>query len=413
MQHFLKTILLVLVFKTGWTQTEVLPPEYIKTIIFKGTTEGDQFPIVRLGETFTFSFDDITAQEEDYYYKITHHDYNWEQSNLLKPQYLQGTDNLRITNYTNSYGTLQPYSNYQLTLPNKNTKLKVSGNYILSIYNGYDELVFTRRFVVYTDATSVGVAIKNTRDLSLYNTHQTTHISIDLKELRVVNPKQDVKIAILKNYQWSTAKFNIKPQFITGTRLQYKYDKETRFAGGNEYLYFDNSDLRVSTSTIQKVAHKDLYHHYLYTNTARRNQPYTYNPDINGDFTIRTLQGQNSNIEAEYTQVYFSLAYDEYIALNDVYVYGNYNNYALTKENKLVYNEATAQLEKTILLKQGFYNYKFVMVDANGHVNDTAISGSHRQTENNYLVLVYHRNFGDTYDSVVGVGSGNSSTITN
>ena len=94
-------------------QLEVNPPENIKTVIFKGPTE-DQFPIIQLGETVYLEFDDLSASEQDYYYRIIHCDYDWTPSQLLKPQYLNGTDNVRIINYENSYNTLQPYSNYQL-----------------------------------------------------------------------------------------------------------------------------------------------------------------------------------------------------------------------------------------------------------------------------------------------------------
>ena len=126
-------------------QEEVHPPDNIKSIIFKGPTE-DQFPVIKIGEPIYLEFDDILANEQDYYYKITHCDYDWKKSSLLKSQYLDGVDNQRITDYENSYSTLESYSNYQLTIPNDNVRLKVSGNYLLEIYNSYDELQFSRRF---------------------------------------------------------------------------------------------------------------------------------------------------------------------------------------------------------------------------------------------------------------------------
>ena len=88
-------------------QEEVNPPDNIKTIIFKGPTD-DQFPIIKLGETITLEFDDMSATEQDYYYKIIHCDYDWTPSTLLKSEYLDGADNQRIIDYQNSYNTLQP-----------------------------------------------------------------------------------------------------------------------------------------------------------------------------------------------------------------------------------------------------------------------------------------------------------------
>ncbi len=394
-------------------QQEVIPPDFIKSISFKSSNPGDQFPVVKLGDAFFLEFDDITAEENDYYYKIIHCNYDWTPSDLLKSQYLQGFDNQRIVNYRNSYGPLQPYSHYSLELPNSATRFKITGNYMLEIYNSYDELLFSRRFVIFADRVQVGVALKRSRDLSVINQAQTVQFEINARDYPLVNPLQTVHVAILQNHHWPSAIVDIKPQFTVGNALIYKYDAETRFYGGNEYYNFDTKDLRVTTAAIQYIEKKEVYHHFLYTNIVRNNLPYTYFPDINGDFVIRTLQGEDSATEAEYTRVHFSLAYEEFMGLNEIYVFGKFNNYALTEENRLKFNEETALLETSLLLKQGFYNYKYVMADDQGRIDDISIDGSFYETENNYLVLVYYRDFGAQYDSLIGIGSASSVNITN
>jgi hypothetical protein len=405
--------LLCLVSQTfAQVQEEINPPRNIKTIIFKGPTE-DQFPIVQIGDPIYLEFDDVLASEQDYYYKIIHCNYDWTPSDLLKSQYLIGIDNQRILNYENSYSTLQPYSNYQLTIPNENVRLKVSGNYILEIYNNSYELQFSRRFIVYSDVVKVGALVKRSRDFNYINEKQTVQFSINSAGFPWVNPKKEVKVAIIQNYQWPTAINNIVPQYTLGNQLVYKYDKETSFFGGNEFLNFDTSDLRAPTAAISRIEFLDLYHHYLFSNRYRYNRPYTYFPDINGDFVIRTLQGDNVSREAEYTNVHFTLPYTNLIGLDEVYVYGKFNNYALSDENKMVYNDKTGNLEATILLKQGFYNFKYVVKTQDGTIQNNTIGGDFHFTENNYLILVYYRNFGDLYDGIIGVGNTNSRSISN
>lgn len=392
-------------------QEEVNPPDNIKSIIFKGPTE-DQFPVIKIGEPIYLEFDDILANEQDYYYKITHCDYDWKKSSLLKSQYLDGVDNQRITDYENSYSTLESYSNYQLTIPNDNVRLKVSGNYLLEIYNSYDELQFSRRFLVYKDLVTVASTIKRSRDFNFINEKQVVQFSITSRGLRLINPKKEVKVTILQNYYWPTAINNIAPQYTLGNELVYKYDQETAFYGGNEYLLFDTSDLRAPSSQISSIDLTDLYNHYLFADSFRNDKPYTYFPDINGDFVIRTLQGDNASRESEYTNVHFSLPYTEFIALDDVYIFGKYNNYALTDENKMTYNEKNGMMEATLKMKQGFYNYKYVLKSGDEiKLND--VGGNFHFTENTYLILVYYRNFGDMYDSLIGIGSANSRNITN
>ncbi|MEO2050610.1 MAG: DUF5103 domain-containing protein [Allomuricauda sp.] len=414
MRYLIKQFLLFCCTSVAFAQVqeEVNPPENIKTINFRGPTE-DQFPVVQLGETITLEFDDLLANEQDYYYKIAHFDYDWTPSQLLKSQFLDGVDNQRIIDYENSYTTLQPYSNYRLSIPNENVRLKVSGNYALEIYNSYGDLQFSRRFVVYQDRVVVRGLIKRSRDFNYLNEKQVVQFTINTARFPVINPKQEIKVAILQNHFWPTALFNIKPQFTIGTELVYRYDQETSFFGGNEYLNFDTKDLRSPTFAISRVEFGQVYNHYLFTNEYRFDKPYTYFPDINGDFVIRTMQGDDVSREAEYSRVHFSLPYSNVIGLDQVYVTGKFNNYALTDENRMTFNEDTGKFEVSLLMKQGFYNYKYVVERSDGTAEPNLVSGNFHFTENNYLILVYYRNFGDMYDSIIGIGSTNSRTISN
>ena len=406
------TVLFSVSYLAAQVKEEVPPPAYIKTIVFKGPTE-DQFPVIQLGEPLFLEFDDLRAAEADYYYKIVHCNYDWQPSALLKSQYLDGIDNQRIIDYENSYNTLQPYSNYKLTIPNSNVKLRVSGNYLLEIYNAYNELMFSRRFVVYKNLVSVGVEIKRSRDFEFLNQKQVVHFRINAGDFQLVNPMREVKVAIIQNYFWPSAIYNIKPQYTLGSELVYRYDAETGFFGGNEWYYFDTSDLRAPTAAISRIEFKDLYHHYLFADRFRADEPYTYYPDINGDFVLRTLQGDDPSRESEYTKVHFTLPYNPILGLDDVYVIGKFNNYALEDMNKMTYNEETANMELELLLKQGFYNYRYVVQKEDNSIDPHAVGGSFHFTENTYTVLVYYRVFGDLYDSVIGIGSANSRDISN
>ncbi|WP_343487711.1 type IX secretion system plug protein domain-containing protein [Allomuricauda sp. d1] len=414
MRLLIKQFILLLMILPLYSQVqeEVNPPPHIKTVVFKGPTE-DQFPVVQLGDPIMLEFDDLSASEQDYYYKIIHCDYDWTPSQLLKSQYLDGADNQRIINYENSYTTLQPYSNYRLQLPNNEVRLKVSGNYVLEIYNMYGELQFSRRFVVYQDLVAVAATVKRSRDFKYLNEKQVVQFSINTLDFPVVNPKKEIKVAIIQNHFWPTAIYNIAPQFTIGNELVYRYDQETSFYGGNEFLNFDTKDLRSPSFAISRIEFEDLYHHYLFTNDYRYDQEYTFFPDINGDFVVRTLQGEDVSREAEYTEVHFSLPYTNELGLDEVYVVGRFNNYDLSEENKMVFNEETGNMELVYPIKQGFYNYKYVIVGEDGEVKLNQVSGNFHFTENNYLILIYYRDFGEMYDSIIGIGSTNSRSITN
>lgn len=103
---------------------------------------------------------------------------------------------------------------------------------------------------------------------------------------------------------------------------------------------------------------------------------------------------------------YFSsLSAPAYYGKNDIYVNGMFNNYALTPEYKMDYNEAKATYEKAIMIKQGFTNFKYVIADKSGKIDEeNAIDGNFYQTENNYFAIVYYKENNARYDRVIGKG---------
>lgn len=389
------------------------PPAHIKSIEFRSEQSSEPFPILELNEVAVLSFDDLNADESDYYYKIEHYSYDWEVSDLFTSEYIDGFDNVRIRDFENSFNTLQSYTHYKLQIPNSQTQLKLSGNYALTIYNEDDELVFNRRFVVYENTASVGVNIVRSRDLNYIETSQSVQFSINTQALLVRNPAEEIKPVILQNYHWDSAISDLPPQYTLGNILHYKYDSETRFEGGNEYYFFDTKDLRISGGNVYGVRLEALYNSYLYPNEIRAGSPYSYAPDINGGFVIRTLQGTDASVEADYSKVHFSLRTESFGDTAEVFVVGNFNDHQLDDDHRLQYNENLGQYEGVALLKQGFYNYHFEYLDNQNNLYPNLISGSHWETENQYLVMIYLRKFGERHDSLVGVGAGSSVNIRN
>jgi len=394
--------------------SEINPPNYIKTITFKSYTHESQLPILRLGEPLILEFDALNGEEADFYYSIEHFNFDWTPSVLVKSEYLRGMDNQRIRNYENSINTFQIYSHYRLDIPNEQTRRLIkSGNYMISVYNDDDELVFSRKFMIYETVVNVGVSIKRSRDVSVINEKQSVDFVIASNSFNFNNPNDTVKAVVIQNNNLNTAITNLKPQYTLGNELIYRYDTETSFWAGNEYLYFESKDIRAASVGIQFIDLKDIYHNYLFTDIIRKNRPYTYNPDINGNFLITAVDRDNVSIEADYNMMHFSLIYDEPLKEKSIHIYGNFNNFAINDSTKMIYNPKSDLFECAIKLKQGFYNYKYIIVDAKGNIDEGAISGNFYQTENNYKVLAYYRDLGARYDRLIGYGEGTSVNISN
>ncbi|MDB2385402.1 DUF5103 domain-containing protein, partial [Polaribacter sp.] len=321
-------------------------------------------------------------------------------------QYIDGFDQNYFTDISNSFNTYQNYTHYSITIPNNNTVITKSGNYLLSILDDNEEVVSSRRFVYYESNATVGVSVVRSRNALTVNTQQTVEFSVYYPNIPVKIPEREINVVLIKNNNWNKTITGLQPTFFKQNQLQYSYTNKTNFWADNEYLNFDSKIIRNNSMNVVRVERKDLFHHYIYPFEYDKYQNYRYNPDINGQFVIRTLEGNDLATEADYAVMHFSLLAEAPFLEKAVHVYGAFNNFDIEHETRLYYDETKKMYQGEILLKQGFYNYTFATVDDYGEVNTHEINGSYFETENEYNVIVYYKPIGGFYDRVIGIGTG-------
>ena len=418
MRHFQLLIITVCnIYLNGFSQKaiEMSPPDYIKTIQFEqSSTNLNGIPIIELDSSFEVNFDDIIGDEAFYYYKIKYFNFDWTPTQLSRNEYLDGIDNIRIQDTENSLNSLQIYTHYRVRFPNQNVqRLKISGNYLFELYNDDEELVFSKKFILYEQSVTIRAEVERSRDLEFINKKQNIQFTINSNDLLIVNPDKNLKTIVLQNQNLHTAITNLKPQYTIGNEFIYRYNKESSFWGGNEYWNFDSKEIRNATVNISHIELLDIYHNYLYAHGSRKNKTYTFNPDINGNFVVRNLTAINNDIEAEYAWLHFTLKIPRLKNEEEVHLYGNFNNFSCDESTLLTYSPIDRGYIGKRLFKQGFYNFKYVVKDKNGIINTGAISGDFDKTENVYSIICYYRAPGARYDKVVGLGTANSTSITN
>lgn len=388
--------------------------ESIHTPVFQKTGFDLSPPAIALNsnETVELVFDDLDGTFKDLYYSIVHCDASWNPSDLMESEYLDGFFTYNITEHKYSFNTLTGFMNYRLTLPNDKTKIKRSGNYLLKIYanNDPEQLVLTRRFLVYEDVCGITPELRRSSNVEDRNTKQELDLVINTLALPVSNPFNDIKVVILQNNRWDNCKMNLKPTFVNDKQLIYNLDEPDIFNGGNEFRFFDLKNIMVKTQNIAKLNRDTVPWSVLLLNDEKRPyKKYATLYDINGKFLIKNDNAADNQTESDYFNIHFYLPYDEPVTGGDFYVFGQLSDWQVKDRFRLNYNYRTKRYEAVILLKQGFYNYEYVFVgDSKKEPDETVVEGSHFDTENNYTILVYFYDLKLDCDRLVAIRTFNT-----
>src|SRR6056297_2485996 len=381
--------------------------ENIRTVLM--FVEGDElsFPVLDLqsDKKMVLLFDDLDADIKDYYYTIIHCNADWNPSDLDPSEYIDGYFEDQIDQYQSSFNTTVDYTHYTLTLPNDYIKPVLSGNYILKVYDraNPEEIVFTERFMLVESQTQIETHVKNMAQSSYFYNDQQLDIKVEYIGSDFYDIDQNIKVNVLKNYNWKQSLVINKPDVIRNNEFIFNDFSRLKFKGENEFHHFNIKNIHYAGENIQNISFANQrYHFQLTENKDKTFDDYEYKQDINGQFKIDVTQSNYPPTEADYAYVYFALRMDAPVQKGDIYVWGALSNYNFTHENKMQYNFEHKAYECRLFLKQGYYNYRYVLVEDN-NPDFTYIDGNHVQTENSYTVLVYYHDFRGNYDRLIGV----------
>ena len=417
-------LFLLLIFACNSAYSQYRPPDNIypdavfnsdiKTCRILKDGWDTSYPISRMDDEkpLVLTFDELSKNARNYYYSIIHCDADWRQSRLSTSEYMTAFPVNQIRRFDYSFNTLIPYVHYQLHLPNEDVQLKVSGNYAVVVFeNGYeDQPVMCRRFSIAESLAVISATAGRARQTARQNEWQQIDFTVRTGNLRIENAHNDVKIVILQNGQWHTARTGIRPLFVRQNELDYRHvDNTLHFLAGNEYRPLDLKSIRFSSTRMTAIEFEQpTYHFYLYTDLAREGGHYLFYEDLNGKYAILTEKANRPDTEADYVYVHFSLRAPQPFTDGQVYVMGDFCNYACSKENMMTYHAEKQQYEATILLKQGFYNYLYTMIPFKPPMEERRLEGNFFDTENDYTIYVYYRGRSSRYDQLIGVSTVNT-----
>ena len=372
----------------------------IKTIQLSPLDAPLQPAVTPLGKWNLFlRFDDLRNQQETYYAKVIHCNHDWTKSDLQDLDFMTLYNEFPITNFEYSVDTHIPYVHYSFTLP----PVKLPGNYVLLVYRGgnKEDIILTRRFMVFTNQ----VTFKHEGNLigpsTIADINQQLNFTIDYKDVNVLNALTDIHVNINQNHRWDNMINDARPSFARDIEkeLEYRFFEESKmFSGGSEFRFFDLRSLNYPGRNVASV-NKTVkpFEVYIAKDKSHGGEAYSQIDDLNGNYMIDNYDYRDINF-ANYTNVNFALASSR--VNGDVYVVGAFNNWNLNRESKMQYDSVQSIYTSRTLLKQGWYDYQYVVKSS--ELPYFYFEGSHFETENYYEIFVYHKPFQPRADLLIG-----------
>jgi hypothetical protein len=411
----MKKILLAIVVSFGLSlsaQTPFRTQTFVPSIrTFQIGIENEKYllPIIELNGSNKLSvrFDEMSHEAHSYSYKVIHCNADWTPSNLSTTEYLSGYTTGNITDYASSVNTTFLYTHYSFLLPNNDMGFKISGNYVVIIYedNQADKPIAQACFSIVEPKVGITATVRGNTDTELNGKVQQLDFDVAFNGYSVREPVSEIQVVVRQNNRIDNEVRDIKPTYISNNKLSYTNIKDLIFDGGCDYHRFDISSVYAAGAGVATVRYNQPhYDAFLYDDKIQTSKAYVQEMDVNGKYIVNLQSSDYDDVEADYMYVNFSLPTNEPFFDGQLYLGGEYNYNLMNDANRLKYDGTEGKYYQSVLLKQGGYNYQYWFVPKGERKATTRrVDGSYWQTQNEYTIYVYQRAWGERYDKLIGV----------
>lgn len=356
-------------------------------------------PVMEMGrgDRLKIGFDELSHQYHRFVYRLEHCEADWSVSDaLFESDWLEGFNGNPIEDYQNSINTTVLYTHYQLTIPNERCRLKMSGNYRLTVYDEDqgDEPVLEVEFYVVEPLMTVGLEATTNTDIDHNVSHQQLSMSVNYNNLSVTDVDSQLRTVVMQNWREDTARRDVRPNYINMNGLGWEHNRQLIFDAGNEYHKYEILDVSHPTMGIEHISWDgEHYQVWPFATGVRKN--YLTDVDADGAFVIRNSDIREVDYTCDYVWVNYQLTapYE-----GDLYIDAHWTTDHHRDTYKMRYDGAKGCYYTQLMQKQGYYSYHYVKADG----SQPRLEGSFYQTENRYQALVYYKGVGERTWRLVG-----------
>lgn len=364
--------------------------------------------VIRLGtaDRIVVTFDEIGEDNSYLEYRLIHCNSDWTPSRLVESEYLDGFNAVRIEDYAYSQATFVHYVNYRIEIPNENTGILHSGNYLLQVYDPDtpDDVILQTRFQASENLARVSGSATSRTDRGHNTEWQQLELGVDCEAITGVNPYQDILVEVMQNNREATRRYLRSPLRVDGKTSLYDHIPDLIYPASNEFRRFESVSNNFAGMNVDSLRFRGTnYHVWLKPDEERAMHSYQFDRTQHGRFIVREYNSSDSDIGADYITVHFALDFPELIGA-DIYIDGEFTNGKFDDSNRMTYDRDSHQYVAEIPLKQGAYNYQYVTLSRQPGAAPltSVVEGNKYETDNEYDVSVYYRPPGARADRLVG-----------
>ena len=382
------------------TATGIFDPEFKSLRV---TNSGGQLlpPVLQLGggNSLTVEFDELAESRRYLRYRLIHCSANWQPSALVESEYLNGFNQADVDDYAYSESTFAHYVNYRITVPSADMMPRLSGNYLLQVYDSDepDKILLQTRFMVSEQSAGLDVTVTSRTDLDYNARHQQLAVTANVDGAGVSDVFNDLRLVIVQNGSPAMTRSLQRPLRASGESAVWEHQEPLIFPAGNEYRRVEMATVHYPQRGVDHYEYAEPYYHaILQTDQKRSASRYEYDQDQNGKFFVNEISVADPSIQADYLVAHFELESQE--MAEPIFLEGDLTQRRIDLDSRMAYDMRRGVYYKTLLLKQGLYNYRYVTADG----SPAAMEGNYYETVNEYLILLYNRAPGARYDRLIG-----------
>ena len=309
-------VLLSALFAVGKTPPDTMTgvfDERVKSLQVR--LDGDNFaaPVVVLGtpDRIVINFD-ILAEDRDYLrYSLTHCNAFWQPSGAGRQRisrWLQRRHNRRLPLLQRHNSTLCQL--HTINPERASAPRQISGNYLLKVYNedDPDAILLQCRFMISEETAPIALSASAQTDIDYNKSHQQLSIIVDSERAHVEDPFNDLIVIASQNGRLDSETAFRQPLRMQGKRSVYEHQPQLIFDAGNEYRRLEAVSDSYPGMAVERIEYFAPYYHYvLYPDAPRSADEYAYDQTQHGRYFIRNYASDDSDIEADYGVVHFTL----------------------------------------------------------------------------------------------------------